>query len=215
MYPCIRFLRLPVTLGATVLLCLPALGLGRSSELEGQEVRLRPHTGLFRPTRISTQNGVLHLQQKIGVIVGARLTLTFNDRFDVVTGVTYIPAYVTFHRSGERFDVGTRSHSLSVTTRAQYWLLPPSPEMLSWEVHTSLGVAGGGQSAYRDLFDNSTMTGILGTAVRYQIGGIVSLTLKVQELLCRIRLGGGDIGRSRSPLTVSFGLGFPFLESAP
>jgi hypothetical protein len=210
-----QFLRLPVILGTAVIVCLPALGLSRSSELEGQEVRLRPHTGLYRPTRISAQNGVLHLQQRIGVVVGARLTVTFNDRFDVVTGVSYIPAYVTFHRSGERLDVGTRSHSLSVTTRAQYWLFPPSARMLSWEVHTSLGLTGGGQSAYKDLFDNSTITGIVGTAVRYQIGRIVSLTLRVQERLYRIRLGGGDVGRSRSPLDVSFGVGFPFLESLP
>jgi hypothetical protein len=194
---------------------LPALGLGRNAELEGQEVRLRPRIALYRPTRISAQNGVLHLQQKIGVIIGARLTLTFNDRFDVVTGITYMPAYVTLHRSGQQFDVGTRSHSLSVTTRAQYWLLPPSPRMLSWEVHTGLGVAGGGQAAYKNLFDNSTVTGILGTSMRYQIGRIVSLTLKVQERFCRIRLGGREPGRSRSPLDVSFGLGFPFLESIP
>jgi hypothetical protein len=140
------------------------------------------------------------------VTVGARVTLTFSDRFDVVTGITYMPGYVAFHRSGEQFDVGTSAHSLSASTGARYWLLPPSQGMLSWEVHTGLGVGAGGQAAYKDLFENSTLTGVVGTAVRYQIGQLVSLTLKVQERLCRIRLGGGDVGRSRSPFDVSFGL---------
>ena len=169
---------------------------------------------MYLPTRISAEDGVLHLRQKVGVIMTARLTLAFNERFDVVTGVTYIPAYVTFHR-GERFEVGTGSHALGISTAARYWLLPPSPGMLSWEVHTTVGVAGGGHSAFRDMFDQSSMTGTLGTAVRYQIGRIVSLSLRVQQRLCRIRLGPHAPTNSRSPLDFAFGVSLPFLEATP
>jgi hypothetical protein len=200
-------------LAATSFLCVFVLGSSGSSGLEAQEAKFGRHVGLYLPTRISTEDGVLHIRQKIGVRLGASLTLSFSDRLDVVTGITYMPGYVALHRNGDRFDVGTSSHSLSISTGARYWLLPPSSRMLSWEVHTSLGMGAGGQAAYKELFENSTLTGVLGTAVRYQIGQIVSLTLKVQERLCRIRLGGGDVGRSRSPFDVSFGLGLPFLES--
>jgi hypothetical protein len=215
LYPCIRFLRLPVILVATLPAWVSPLVCGWRSELKAQEVQLRPSVGAYLPTRISTQGGVLHVRQKIGMTIGARLTLSFNDRFDVMTVITYIPLYVTFHRAGDRLDVGTGSHLLSATTGARYWLLPPTQRMLSWEVHTSFGMAAGGQLGYRDLFQSSTVTGVLGTAVRYQIGRIVSLTLKVQERFCRIRLAGRDPGRSTSPFDVSFGLGFPFLESGP
>lgn len=185
-----------------------------SSELNAQEVQLRPQTSLDLPTRISIQHGVLHVRQKIGVTIGAQLILTFNQRFDVVTGVTYMPGYAILHGAGKGFEAGIGSHLLTGTTGARYWLLPPA-RMLSWEVHTRLGVVFGGQAAYEDLFESSTVSGIIGTSVRYQIGRILSFKLRVQERLYRVRFGGLDRGRSRSPLQISFGLGLPFVESAP
>jgi hypothetical protein len=185
-----------------------------NSELNAQEVQLRPQAGLSLPTRISIQNRVLHVRQKIGMTVGARLTLTFNQRFEAVTGVTYMPGYAMFRGAGRRIQVGTGSHLLSATTGARYWLLPPA-RMLSWEVHTGIGLVFGGRPAYEDLFESSTVSGILGTTVRYQIRRIVSLQLRVQDRVYRVRYGGRGPGSSRPPLQISFGLGLPFVESAP
>ena len=208
-----RFLYSVARSAALLIGCAAAMVCSRSSELNAQEVQLRPQAGLSLPTRISVKNGVLHVRQKIALTVGARLSLIFNDRFDVVTGVTYVPGYAMFRGAGKQIDVGTGSHVLTATTGARYWLLPP-PRMLSWEVHTGFGVVFGGQPAYEDLFESSTVSGVLGTTVRYQIGRIVSLRLKVQQRLYRLRFGHRDPGSSRSPLQVSFGVGLPFLESA-
>ncbi len=131
----------------------------------------------------------------------------------MVTVVTYLPGYATFRGAGKRIDVGTGSHLLAATTGARYWLLPVA-RRFSWEVHTGLGVGFGGLPAYEDLFVSSTVTGILGTAVRYRIGRMVSLHLQLQDRLYRVRFGGGDPG-SRPPLQISFGLGLPIVESAP
>ena len=191
-----------------------ALVCSRSSELNAQIVQLRPQVALSLPTRISVQNRVLNVRQKVGVTVGARLTLAFNERFDLVTGVSYIPGYAMFHGAGKRIDVGTSSHLLTGTTGARYWLLP-SARRLSWEVHTGLGVVFGGEPAYEDLFESSTVTGILGTAVHYKIGRIARLHLRVQDRLYRVRFGGRHPGSSRAPLQVSVGLGLLFLEAAP
>jgi hypothetical protein len=197
-----------------VLGCAAALVCNTSSELNAQQVRFRPHAGLSLPTRISVQNRTLQVRQKVGVTVGARLTVAFNDRFDVVTGISYVPGYATLRGAGKRFDVGAGSHLLTGTTGARYWLLPPA-RMLSWEVHTGFGVVFGGQPAYEDLFESSTVSGILGTSVSYRVGRIGSLHLRIQNRLYRVRFGGGDAGRSRSPFQVSFGVGLPFVESAP
>jgi len=183
------------------------------SELNSQQLKLRPHATLSLPTRVSLENGLLHVRQKIGMTVGARLIMTFNERFDVVTGIAYMPGVVSFHGAGRKIDVATGSHVLSGSTGARYWLLPPT-RMLSWEVHTALGVVFGGQPAYEDLFESSTVSGILGTAVRYQIGQIVSLHLRIQERLYRVHFGQQEPVRSRPPLQISFGLGIPFLEAA-
>jgi hypothetical protein len=193
--------------------CAAALVCSWSSELNSQQLKLRPHASLSLPTRVSLENGLLHVRQKIGMTVGARLIMTFNERFDVVTGIAYMPGVVTFHGAGRKIDVATGSHVLSGSTGARYWLLPPT-RTLSWEVHTALGLVFGGQPAYEDLFESSTVTGILGTAVRYQIGQIVSLHLRVQERLYRVRFGQQQPVSSRPPLQISFGLGLPFLETA-
>jgi hypothetical protein len=199
---------------ALLLGCAAASLCSRSSELNAQEVQLRPQAGLSLPTRIALRNGVLHVRQKIGVTVGARLSLIFNQRFDVVTGVTYSPGYAMLRGAGKWMDVGTSPHSLTASTGARYWLLPP-PGVFSWEVHTGFGLAFGGQPAYQDLFESSTVSGIIGTTMRYQIGRIVTLKLRVQERLYRVRFGVRDAGSSRRPLQISFGLGLPFVESAP
>jgi hypothetical protein len=212
LHRCLRFPRLPVIGAAISILCL-FLGGSRGAGLQAQETTFRPRVGLYLPTRVSTQGGILHIRQKIGVTIGARLTMRFSGRFDVVTGISYMPGSVALHHSGQRFDVGSSAHSLSASTGARYWLLPPSARMLSWEIHTGLGMGTGGQAAYRDIFDNAVLTAVVGTAVRYQVGQLVSLTLKVQERLCRIRLGGAALASSRSPFDVSFGLGLPFLEA--
>ena len=193
--------------------CAAALLCSWSSGLNAQQVQLRPQVSLSLPTRISIQNRVLHVRQKIGLTVGARLSLTFNERFDMFTGVSYMPGYIMLHGAGKKIDVGTGSHVLAGTTGARYWLLPPA-RMLSWEVHTALGVVFGGQPAYEDLFETSTVSGILGTTVRYQIGQIVSLHLRIQDRLYRVRFGQQEPVSSRPPLQISFGLGLPFLESA-
>jgi hypothetical protein len=199
---------------ALLLGCAAALVCSRSAELNAQTVQLRPHASLSLPTRISIQNRELHVRQKVGVRVGARLILTFNERFDVVTGVTYLPGYATFHGAGKRIDIGTSSHMLTGSTGARYWLLPPG-RRLSWEVHTGFGVVFGGQPAYEDLFERSTVSGVLGTTANYLIGRIARLQLRVQDRLYRVRFGGGGPVSSKPPLQISLSVGLLFLESAP
>lgn len=197
-----------------VLGCAAGLVCSRSADLNAQTVKFRPQASLSLPTRIAIQNQVLHVRQKVGVTVGASMTVTFNPRFDVVTGVSYVPGYVMFNGAGKRIEVGTSSHLLASATRTRYWLLPRT-EKLSWEVHTGFGVVFGGRPAYEDLFESSTVTGIVGSTVAYKIGRIAKLHLRIQDRLYRVRFGGVDPGSSRSPLQVAVGVGLLFLESAP
>jgi hypothetical protein len=181
------------------------------SDLHAQRIEFRPVSGLYLPTRISLQGGSLHIQQKLGFKFGARLGLIFSDRFDVVTGVTYIPGYAMFRGAGKEIKLRTASHTLSGSTTARYWLRSPL-QMLAWEIHTGLGVGFGGQAAYEDLFETSTVSGILGTMVRYQVGRLVRLQLGLQARLFRVRFGPGDLPSRRNPVQMTFGLGLPFLE---
>lgn len=194
--------------------CSAALVCDAASNLQAQVVLFRPVADLSLPTRISIEDGLLHVRQKFGVALGGRMTLHFNDRFDVVTAVTYSPGYATLHGGGKRFQFGSGTHSLNGSTGARYWLLPP-PRKLSWEIHTGVGLVFGGQPSYEDLFESSVVSALLGSTLVYQVGRIVSLKLRISERLYRVRLGSGTPLSSKRPLQLSFGLGLPFLEAVP
>ena len=181
-----------------------------AAPLQAQTVTIRPIANLSVPTKVSLKGGTLHVSQKVGFRVGARMTLIFSDRFDVANAVTYSPGYATLHGAAEQVDLTSGSHSLAASTAARYWLRPPGGP-LSWEMHTGVGMAFGGKPAYLDLFESSTLSAVLGTAVRYQVGHLVSFTVKVQHRLLRVR--SGEPGGSNSqPLQMRLGVGFPMLE---
>jgi hypothetical protein len=178
--------------------------------VQAQIVQIRPIANLSVPTKISLREGTIHVSQKVGFRFGARMTLTFSERFDVTNTFTYSSGYATLHGAGKRIELSSGSHSLAGSTAARYWLRPPG-RPLSWEMNTGVGMVIGGQPSYLDLFENSTLTAFLGTAVRYQVGQLVSFTLKLQQRLLRLQLGERDGGHSRSP-QMAFGVGFPILE---
>jgi hypothetical protein len=197
----------------TVLLlgCGTAVAASQTSPLEAQVTQLRPFADVSFPTRFSFKDGTIHVRQKVGVSFGARLTLSFSQQFDVATTVTYSPGSATLHGAGKLIELASGAHSLGAATQARYWLIPPGKKF-SWEVHTGVGMVFGGRPAYEELFESSTLSAVMGTSLRYEIGRIVSLKLKIQERLLRLRFGAQGPGRQKSPLQVSFGLGLPLLE---
>jgi hypothetical protein len=178
--------------------------------VQAQIVQIRPIANLSIPTKISLRDGTIHVSQKVGFRFGARMTLTFSDRFDVTNTFTYSSGYATLHGAAKRIELSSGSHSLAGATAARYWLRPPG-RPLSWEMNTGVGMIVGGQPSYLDLFDTSTLTAFLGTAVRYQVGEIVSFSVKLQQRLFRLQFGESDGGHSQ-PLRMTFGVGLPILE---
>ena len=181
-----------------------------AAPLQAQTVIVRPVASLSVPTKFSLRDGSLRVSQKVAFRLGARMTVTFSDRFDVATAVTYSPGYATLHGAGQQFALRSGSHSLAGSSAARYWLRPPGGP-LSWEMHTGVGMVFGGKPSYLDLFESSTLNAVLGTSVRYQVGQLVSFTVKVQHRLLRLRSGEPGGGNSR-PLQMRFGVGFPMLE---
>jgi hypothetical protein len=198
--------------GVLLLGCGIPLAAAPISLLEAQVVELRPYGDVSFPTRVSFKDGTIHLRQKVGVTFGARMSMIFSQRFDVVTTVSYSPGSAILHGAGKRIELASGPHSLGVGTGARYWLIPPGGKF-AWDVHSGVGLVFGGRPAYEELFESSTLGAVIGTALRYEIGRIVSLKLKIQERLLRLRFGAQESGRSKSPLQVSFALGFPILES--
>jgi len=190
--------------GATAILFAAA------APLQAQTVILRPIANVSFPTKVSLQHGSMRVSQKVGFQAGARLTLIFSDRFDIANAVTYSPGYLSLAGAADQLDLTSGSHSVAASTSARYWLRPRHGP-LSWEMHTGVGMSLGGKPAYQDLFESSTLTAVLGTTARYQVGQLLSFTLRVQHRLLRLRSGEPGAGTS-SPLQMRFGVGFPILE---
>jgi hypothetical protein len=191
---------------STALISLPA-----TAPLQAQVVTLRPIANLSFPTKISLHDGTIHVRQKVGFRFGARVTLTFSNRFDITNTVTYSPGSATLHGAGKLIELESGSHSLAGSTSARYWIRPQDGP-LAWEVHTGLGMSFGGRPSYMDLFESSTLSAVLGTAVTYQVGQLVSFTLKLQQRLFRLRFGDQEGGSSKRPLRLAFSVGFPIFE---
>jgi hypothetical protein len=204
------------TMRRTTIRALILLGWGAglsalpASDSAAQTLDIQPVADLSLPTRISLKDGTLHLQQKVGLKLGGRMTVTFNPRFDLVTAVTYNPGYATLQGGGKRFALSTSGHSLGAATGARYWLVP-ADRKFSCELHAGLGVVFAGP-AYEALLDNSTVSAVIGSNLAYRVGRIAVLKLRVQERLLRLRFGSQGPGSNKSPFQVSFGLGLPFLE---
>jgi hypothetical protein len=185
-----------------------------TAPLHSQHLSLRPQANLSLPTRFAIRNSQIHVGQRLGVAVGARLTLSFNRRFDAAAGVSYSPGYALVQGAGRRFSVATGTHVLAVSSDARYWLRAFT-RRFSWEVHTGVGIVFGGAPAYQDLFESSTMGGIVGTTVRYRVGRVVGLRLRIDDRAYRVRFGIRTASRSSSPLHLSLGLDLPFHRSVP
>jgi|SRR5688572_14936881 len=181
-----------------------------AAPLPAQTIVVRPIADLSFPTKFSLRGGSLRVSQKMGFRVGARMTLRFSDRFDVTNAITYSPGYLTLHGAGDQLDLTGGSHSIAGSTAARYWLRPRGGP-LSWQVHTGVGMAIGGRPSYLDLFETSTLNAVLGTTVRYQVGQLVSFTVKVQHRLLTLR-SGQPAGPGSRALQTRFGVGFPILE---
>ena len=191
--------------------CATALLCGRSSAIQAQEVQFRSKAGLYTPTRLSLQDGSIHLHQKIGIRVDGQLRLAFSDRFDVTTGVTYIPGYAEFSGIGKQISLGTGSHRFSASTGARYWLVRPV-RAFSWEMSAAVGAVFGGQSDNENLFATSTVSGVIGMTLAYQIGQLVLLKVRIQERLYRVTFGDQGSPTTRPPFRVTFALALPFLQ---
>ena len=198
--------------GAIFGLSTVALLCGPSAPLHGQQVQFRQQTRLVLPTRFSIQNGVLDLQQKIGVSIGARLNLNFSPRLSVTTGVAYVPALATLRAKGRQVALIAGTQLLTAGTRVVYWLVP-ADRSISWEVHSGVGIASGGER-YRALVDRATFTATVGTAAYWEIGQLVRLSLRVQERLYRAQLGGVEPSAAGKPFRVALGIGLPFLQTS-
>jgi hypothetical protein len=196
-------LRVLLLLGAGV------AAVARPCPVAAQTVEVRPVANVNFPTRVSLSDGALKVSQKVGLKFGGRMFMTFSNRFDITSAIIYSPGSATLS-GGKKFQLSSASHSLAAASTARYWIRPPGRQF-SWDVQTGVGMVFGGQTSYMDLLDGSTLSAMVSTALKYQIGDVISLKVQLRQRLLRLQFGDHESRASR-PFNVAFAVGLPFLE---
>ncbi len=176
----------------------------------GQRVSLSPTIGIYIPTSelVKAASGE-EFKQEIGLAVGGRLGLTLSPRFGIETSVSYVPSNLRF--TLDDTETTTDANLLFGTARATLHIIPwTKPVWLSLNGGVSLVKRGG--EAYEAVEDDTDVGGVVGAAVGFRLGSLLSFYVAAEDYIYGTRLEEstlGDESRTQNDVQVAVGFGFP------
>jgi hypothetical protein len=175
-----------------------------------QRVSLSPTIGVYIPTSelIKAANGQ-EFKQEIALAVGGRLGVNFSRRFGVVTSVTYVPSSLRF--TFNQNETKTDANLLFGTARATVYVIPTtSPVWLNLNAGASLVKRGG--AAYDSLADKTDIGGVVGTAVGFNLGSLLSFYVAAEDYIYGttfVESGTLEEKRTQNDIQLAVGFGVP------
>ena len=195
--------------GPSVLAAIASLALG-AAPAEAQRLSLSPTIGVYIPTSelVKASQGQ-EFKQEIALSVGGRLGITISPRFGVETSVSYVPSNLRF--TFDETETTTDANLLLGTVRATFHAIPmTSPVWLSLNGGVSMIRRGG--EAYEDAEDNSDVGGVVGAAVGFRLGSMLSFYVAAEDYIYGSRVEDLDAledSRTQNDVQIAFGFGFP------
>jgi hypothetical protein len=175
-----------------------------------QRVSLSPTIGVYIPTSelIKAANGQ-EFKQEIALAVGGRLGVNFSRRLGVVTSVTYVPSSLRF--TFNQNETKTDANLLFGTARATVYVIPTtSPVWLNLNAGASLVKRGG--AAYDSLADKTDIGGVVGTAVGFNLGSLLSFYVAAEDYIYGttfVESGTLEEKRTQNDIQLAVGFGVP------
>ena len=198
-----------IAIGPSIVAAIAALALGAASA-EAQRLSLSPTIGVYIPTSelVKASQGQ-EFKQEIALSVGGRLGITISPRFGVETSVSYVPSNLRF--TFDETETTTDANLLLGTVRATFHAIPmTSPVWLSLNGGVSMIRRGG--EAYEDAEDNSDVGGVVGAAVGFRLGSMLSFYVAAEDYIYGSRVEDLDAledSRTQNDVQIAFGFGFP------
>jgi hypothetical protein len=192
-----------------ILAAFATLALGASSA-EAQRLSLSPTIGVYIPTSelVKATEGE-EFKQEVALSVGGRLGVTISPRFGVETSVSYVPSKLRF--TLDQTQTTTDANLLLGTVRATFHAIPmTSPVWLTLNGGASLIRRGG--DAYAEAEDKSDVGGVVGAAVGFRLGGMLSFYVAAEDYIYGSRVEGTGLGeesQTQNDVQLAFGFGFP------
>ncbi|MGN6393612.1 MAG: hypothetical protein ACTHM9_15400 [Gemmatimonadales bacterium] len=176
-----------------------------------QRVSLSPTIGVYIPTTelVKAANGET-FKQEVGLAVGGRLLLTFSPRFGILTTGTYVPSNLKIDlQTGEQPK--EKANLFFGSVRATYFVLPVTAPV--W-----FNLSGGGSyvrrsgEAYQDQTDKDDIGGVVGTAVGFHLGSLLSFYVAADDYIYGTRIDQTTFEtdkKTQNDVHLSVGFGIP------
>ena len=180
------------------------------STAAAQRVSLSPTIGVYIPTSelVKAANGE-EFKQEVGLAVGGRLGLTLSPRFGIETSVSYVPSNLRF--TFDDTQTTTDASLLFGTARATLHVIPMTqPVWLSVNGGVSLVKRGG--DAFEAAEDKTDVGGVVGAAVGFRLGGMLSFYVAPEDYIYGTRFEGTELGEestTQNDVQIAIGFGFP------
>jgi len=175
-----------------------------------QRVSISPTIGIYIPTSevVNAVSGE-EFKQEIALAVGGRLGLTLSPRFGIETSVSYVPSNLRLTLDDS--ETTTAANLLFGTARATLHVIPwTQPVWLSLNGGVSLVKRGG--EAYEAVDDDTAVGGVVGAAVGFRLGSLLSFYVAAEDYIYGTRFQEstlGDESRTQNDVQVAVGFGFP------
>lgn len=176
-----------------------------------QRVSLSPTIGVYIPTTelVKAANGD-EFKQEVGLAVGGRLLLNFSPRFGILTTGTYVPSNLKIDlQTGEQPK--EKANLFFGSVRATYFVLPVTAPV--W-----FNLSGGGSyvrrsgEAYQNQIDKDDIGGVVGTAVGFHLGSLLSLYVAADDYIYGTRIDETTLEtdkKTQNDVHLSVGFGIP------
>lgn len=135
--------------------------------------------------------------------------LDFGPRFGILTSIAYVPSdlRLTFNQAETKTD----ANLLFGSARATVYVIPTtSPVWLSLSGGASLIRRGG--TAYEELEDKSDVGGVVGAAVGFNLGSMLSFYVTAEDYIYGttfVESGTLEEKRTQNDLQIAVGFGVP------
>jgi hypothetical protein len=178
---------------------------------------IAPTIGVYVPTQNLLQAAAgdqqAALSQQVSISVGGRMAMGFG-RFGLEVSGEYAPSSLMFSTGGLGGVSDTSISANVISGTGQVWLqVLPQTSMVFFALSGGVSVTSRGGDAFQGVGNTTDVGGVVGAALGFRIGPVVSLTLTAEDYIYNAQFLDGIAAEQQlqHDIHLNFGVGIPLL----